>query len=117
MINNGLSGSKLAHGYRKRSNSHAEQVRLALRLRQYLVDLLVGAPLASNAQAERKLGVFTGLPVFGLDGLSSSAYGPEAPRAIMCITPVPRCRRKTTGALLKLLARRGIDGLVGGGYN
>jgi hypothetical protein len=49
-----------------------------------LVDLLVGAPLASNAQAERKLGVFTGLPVFGLDGLSSSAYGPEAARSLMC---------------------------------
>ena len=62
---------------------HAENLPIALRLRHYFLNLLMGAPLASNAQRERKLGPFTGLPVFGLDGLSSSAYGPEAALVVL----------------------------------
>jgi amino acid transporter len=55
----------------------------ALRLKQYLLDILIGPPLASAAQPGHKLGLFTGLPVFGLDGLSSAAYGPEAALVIL----------------------------------
>ncbi|MBV8775475.1 MAG: APC family permease, partial [Deltaproteobacteria bacterium] len=54
-----------------------------MRLRQYFVDLLIGQPLASNEQPERKIGPLVGLPIFGLDGLSSSAYGPEAALVIL----------------------------------
>jgi amino acid transporter len=48
-----------------------------------LIDLVLGRRLASNEQAERKIGVLAGLPTFGLDGLASSAYGPEAALTIL----------------------------------
>src|SRR5919202_6090029 len=43
-----------------------------------LTRLLLGRRLATSEQAERKIGVLAGLPALGLDGLASSAYGPEA---------------------------------------
>jgi amino acid transporter len=63
---------------RGQKHALAENRPIALRLKQYFLDLLVGPPLASNAQSKRKIGSLTALPVFGLDGLSSAAYGPEA---------------------------------------
>ena len=41
-------------------------------------DLLFGRPLRSSEEAGEKLGPIGGLSVFGLDALSSAAYGPEA---------------------------------------
>jgi len=41
-------------------------------------DLLFGKPLRSSEEAGEKLGSIGGLSVFGLDALSSAAYGPEA---------------------------------------
>ncbi len=66
-----------------RNPSSHEQAPLTLRLREYLVNLVVGPPLASNQQPDRKVGLLTALPVFGLDGLSSSAYGPEAALVVL----------------------------------
>ncbi|SPE30265.1 Amino acid permease-associated region [Acidobacteriia bacterium SbA2] len=43
-----------------------------------LNDLLFGRPLRSSEEAGEKLGPVGGLSVFGLDALSSAAYGPEA---------------------------------------
>jgi amino acid transporter len=43
-----------------------------------LADLLFGRPLASSEDHAEKIGVAAGIPIFGLDGLSSAAYGPEA---------------------------------------
>ena len=43
-----------------------------------LNDLLFGRPLRSSEEAGEKLGPVAGLSVFGLDALSSAAYGPEA---------------------------------------
>src|SRR3954467_10872758 len=40
--------------------------------------LLLGRRLASHEQGEQKIGVLAGVPALGLDGLASSAYGPEA---------------------------------------
>jgi amino acid transporter len=48
-----------------------------------LTRLLLGRRLATHEQAERKIGVVTGVPAVGLDGLASSAYGPEAALAIL----------------------------------
>ena len=48
-----------------------------------LSDLLLGRTLRSSEQAERKMGVVAGVPALGLDGLSSSAYGPEAALSIL----------------------------------
>jgi len=48
-----------------------------------LFRLLMGRRLASEEQSSQKIGVFSGLPALGLDGLSSAAYGPEAALAIL----------------------------------
>src|SRR5258708_35433824 len=38
----------------------------------------VGGPLASDDARGEEIGSWVGIPVFGLDALSSAAYGPEA---------------------------------------
>lgn len=43
-----------------------------------LLNLLVGKPLASDQARAECIGVAAGIPIFGLDALSSAAYGPEA---------------------------------------
>src|SRR5467141_2112986 len=43
-----------------------------------VLDLLVGRPLASDEARGEQIGSWVGIPVFGLDALSSAAYGPEA---------------------------------------
>ena len=43
-----------------------------------LVDVLFGRPLANSEQRAEHVGPAAGLPIFGLDALSSAAYGPEA---------------------------------------
>lgn len=43
-----------------------------------IVDLLFGRPLASSEERAECIGPAAGIPIFGLDGLSSAAYGPEA---------------------------------------
>jgi amino acid transporter len=48
-----------------------------------ILRLLLGRRLATREQSERKLGVIAGVPALGLDGLASSAYGPEALLAIL----------------------------------
>jgi amino acid transporter len=48
-----------------------------------LVDRILGKPLASWQSEEQKIGVWAGIPVLGLDGLSSAAYGPEAAMTIL----------------------------------
>jgi amino acid transporter len=51
-----------------------------------LVDKLLGRPLSSAQAEEEKIGVWAGIPILGLDGLSSSAYGPEA--ALTLLVPL-----------------------------
>ena len=46
-------------------------------------DLLFGEPLASDEEGEQRVGVTSGIPMLGLDGLSSAAYGPEAALTIL----------------------------------
>ena len=48
-----------------------------------IIDLLFGRPLRSTEERGEKLGAATGIPVFGLDALSSAAYGPEAALALL----------------------------------
>lgn len=43
-----------------------------------LADLLLGRPLASREERAERCGPGAGIPIFGLDALSSAAYGPEA---------------------------------------
>ncbi|MBZ9883480.1 APC family permease [Mesorhizobium sp. CA10] len=44
---------------------------------------ILGRRLANQEQSQRKIGVFEGVPAMGLDGLGSSAYGPEAALTIL----------------------------------
>ena len=42
------------------------------------VDILLGKPLATSEERAEQIGTVAGIPIFGLDALSSAAYGPEA---------------------------------------
>jgi amino acid transporter len=43
-----------------------------------LADILLGKPLATSDERAEQIGPAAGIPIFGLDALSSAAYGPEA---------------------------------------
>jgi len=48
-----------------------------------LIDVLFGRPLASSEDAGQRISPNQGIPTFGLDALSSAAYGPEAALTIL----------------------------------
>src|SRR3954447_13703390 len=48
-----------------------------------LADVLFGRPLASDEDANEKIGSAAGIPIFGLDALGSAAYGPEAALTVL----------------------------------
>jgi amino acid transporter len=43
-----------------------------------IIDLIVGKPLKTSDERAEQIGPAAGIPIFGLDALSSAAYGPEA---------------------------------------
>ncbi len=47
------------------------------------LDTLLGRPLASWEDRAEKIGASKGIPIFGLDALSSAAYGPEAAMTLL----------------------------------
>ncbi len=87
------------------------------------LDLLLGKPLANAEEGGERIGPAAGIPIFGLDALSSAAYGPEAALTLLIplgalgiayIVPI-------SGAIILLLAivyfsyRQTIDAYPGGG--
>ena len=46
--------------------------------RMSVLDILLGKPIATSDERGEQVGVSAGIPIFGLDALSSAAYGPEA---------------------------------------
>jgi amino acid transporter len=48
-----------------------------------IVDLIVGKPLKTSDERAEQIGPATGIPIFGLDALSSAAYGPEAALSLL----------------------------------
>ncbi len=48
-----------------------------------ITDVLIGKPLATSAEHDEHIGVSSGIPIFGLDGLTSAAYGPEAAMTLL----------------------------------
>jgi amino acid transporter len=48
-----------------------------------LIDTILGRPLASNEAGDQRIGPAAGVPTFGLDALSSAAYGPEAALTVL----------------------------------
>jgi len=43
-----------------------------------ILDVVVGKPIKTSDERAEQIGPAQGIPIFGLDGLSSAAYGPEA---------------------------------------
>jgi amino acid transporter len=48
-----------------------------------ILDALLGRPLATWEDRAEKIGAPQGIPIFGLDALSSAAYGPEAAMTLL----------------------------------
>jgi amino acid transporter len=48
-----------------------------------IIDLIVGKPLKTSDERAEQIGVSAGIPIFGLDALSSAAYGPEAALSLL----------------------------------
>src|ERR1700729_158485 len=46
-------------------------------------DSIIGKPLATSEERAEHIGVAAGIPIFGLDGLTSAAYGPEAAMTLL----------------------------------
>ena len=88
-----------------------------------ITDILFGRPLATSEERAEKIGPLAGIPIFGLDALSSAAYGPEA--ALTLLIPLGAAGvayiLPVTGAIVSLLAilyfsyRQTIAAYPGGG--
>lgn len=48
-----------------------------------LIDTLIGRPLPSSEEKRERVGPAAGVSTFGLDALSSAAYGPEAALTVL----------------------------------
>jgi amino acid transporter len=48
-----------------------------------LTDSIIGKPLATSEERAEQIGVAAGIPIFGLDALTSAAYGPEAAMTLL----------------------------------
>jgi amino acid transporter len=51
-----------------------------------ILDLVVGKPIKTSDERAEQIGPAQGIPIFGLDALSSAAYGPEA--ALSLVIPL-----------------------------
>src|SRR5579862_1960382 len=87
------------------------------------LDLLLGKPLANSEEGGERIGPAAGIPIFGLDALSSAAYGPEA--ALTLLIPLGAAGIAyivpMSGAIILLLVivyfsyRQTIEAYPGGG--
>src|SRR5271168_4424480 len=48
-----------------------------------ILDLVVGKPIKTSDERAEQVGMQAGIPIFGLDALSSAAYGPEAALSLL----------------------------------
>src|ERR1022692_4422644 len=48
-----------------------------------ILDVIVGKPIKTSDERAEQIGPVHGIPIFGLDGLSSAAYGPEAALSLL----------------------------------
>jgi amino acid transporter len=88
-----------------------------------LTDILFGKPLPSWEERATRIGPLAGVPVFGLDAISSAAYGPEAALTVMLATGwlAPQYLLPISAVIVVLLAivyfsyRQTIDAYPSGG--
>jgi len=48
-----------------------------------ILDAIIGKPIKTSEERAEQIGVREGIPIFGLDALSSAAYGPEAALSLL----------------------------------
>jgi amino acid transporter len=48
-----------------------------------ILDAIIGKPIKTSDERAEQIGVQEGIPIFGLDALSSAAYGPEAALSLL----------------------------------
>ena len=48
-----------------------------------LIERLLGRTLSSQEESDQKITALAGVPILGLDALSSAAYGPEAALTVL----------------------------------
>src|SRR6202047_269075 len=48
-----------------------------------ILDVIVGKPIKTSDERAEQIGIQEGIPIFGLDALSSAAYGPEAALSLL----------------------------------
>jgi amino acid transporter len=48
-----------------------------------ILDAIIGKPLKTSDERAEQIGIQEGIPIFGLDALSSAAYGPEAALSLL----------------------------------
>jgi amino acid transporter len=89
-----------------------------------VTDLIIGKPLATSDAQHEHIGVAAGIPIFGLDGLTSAAYGPEQAMSLLIplgLIGVQQHLMPIFGAILLLLTilyfsyRQTIDAYPNGG--
>jgi amino acid transporter len=88
-----------------------------------LSDLLFGKPIPSSEERAERIGAWAGVPIFGLDAVSSAAYGPEAALALLIPLGVAGVHYSIpiSSAIIVLLIlvffsyRQTIDAYPGGG--
>jgi amino acid transporter len=66
-----------------------------------VLDWLFGRPLSNDQDEEQKIGPLAGIPVLGLDALSSAAYGPEA--ALTLLIPLGAAGLRCVGPISALI--------------
>jgi amino acid transporter len=57
--------------------------RCSIYIDMAIQDRIFGKPLATSEERAEQIGVGAGIPIFGLDALTSAAYGPEAALALL----------------------------------
>jgi amino acid transporter len=72
------------------------------------LDWLLGRPLSNDEAEHQQIGPLAGIPVLGLDALSSAAYGPEA--ALTLLIPLGAAGLGYVGPIIALII--GILGVV-----
>src|SRR5713101_7638783 len=48
-----------------------------------ILDAIIGKPIKTSEERAEQIGIQEGIPIFGLDALSSAAYGPEAALSLL----------------------------------
>src|SRR5215470_12195563 len=66
-----------------------------------LADWFFGRRLATDEEGEQRVGVVAGIPMLGLDALSSAAYGPEA--ALTLLIPLGAAGLRYVGPISALI--------------